>query len=123
MQFEVGRIEDLRPGERAVVEVEGRRIAVFNLDGELVAIDDKCAHQGAALADGVMRDGVVTCAAHLWRYDLRTGERTDSSGFQQETFPVTTDGEMVFVDVPEQQAPMSISELMRQHAREWKRDQ
>ena len=122
MQVEVGRIEDLRPGDRAVVEADGRRIAVFNVDGELFAIDDACAHKGSPLADGVVRDGVVTCSSHLWRFNLMTGERTDSPGHAQETFPVSTDGDVVIVEVPEQDPPLSISELMRQHAREWNRD-
>jgi len=122
VRIEVGPVENLRPGDRVVVEAEGRRIAVFNDGGTLRAIDDACAHKGSTLADGVVRDGVVTCSAHLWRFDLETGQRRDAPGFAQETFPVSTDGDIVVVDIPEPEPSLSISELMRQHAREWKRD-
>ena len=105
-----------------MVEAEGRRIAVFNDEGTLRAIDDACAHKGSTLADGVVRNGVVTCSAHLWRFDLATGDRQDAPGYAQETFSVTTDGDMVVIDIPEQEPQISISELMRQHAREWKRE-
>ncbi len=122
MRIEVGPVESLRPGDRVVIEAEGRRVAVFNDQGTLRAIDDACAHKGSTLADGVVRNGVVTCAAHLWRFDLATGARIDAPGYTQETFSVTTEDDVVVVDIPEQAPQLSVSELMRQHAREWKRE-
>lgn len=122
MRVQVGPVESLRPGDRRVVEAAGRRIAVFNDGGHLRAIDDACAHKGSTLSDGVVRNGVVTCSAHLWRFDLETGRRTDAPGFTQETFEVLIEDDVVVVDVPHQDPPLSISELMRRHAREWKRE-
>lgn len=58
---------------------EGRRIdadvpiAVFNVDGELYAIDDECSHQEASLSDGWVDGCHVECPVHSSLFDLRTG--------------------------------------------------
>jgi len=42
--------------------------------GQPVAVADTCAHRGTSLSGGLVRDGVLTCPGHFWRYDLRTGQ-------------------------------------------------
>ena len=62
----------LPPGE--AIRVDGDEpIAVFNVDGEFLAIDDTCTHQDASLADGWLEGCEVECPLHASRFDLRTG--------------------------------------------------
>ena len=68
----VGRLEDIPRGEAVRVEAEVP-IAVFNADGEILAIDDTCTHQDASLADGWVEDCTVECPLHASCFDLRTG--------------------------------------------------
>jgi len=58
------------------VEVEGRRIALFNLDGEFHAIDDTCTHSGGPLSEGTVEDGEVECPWHGGRFKITSGEAT-----------------------------------------------
>jgi 3-phenylpropionate/trans-cinnamate dioxygenase ferredoxin component len=72
----VGRPEDVPLGEAVRVEASaeyGAPIAVFNVDGELLAIDDTCTHQDASLADGWLEGCNVECPLHAACFDLRTG--------------------------------------------------
>jgi 3-phenylpropionate/trans-cinnamate dioxygenase ferredoxin subunit len=72
----VGRPEDIPLGEAVRVEASaeyGAPIAVFNVDGELLAIDDTCTHQDASLADGWLEGCAVECPLHAACFDLRTG--------------------------------------------------
>ena len=72
----VGRLEDVPLGEAVRVEASGEYgapIAVFNVDGELLAIDDTCTHQDASLADGWVEGCAVECPLHAACFDLRTG--------------------------------------------------
>jgi 3-phenylpropionate/trans-cinnamate dioxygenase ferredoxin subunit len=72
----VGRPEDIPFGEALRVEAGGEYgapIAVFNVDGELLAIDDTCTHQDASLADGWLEGCAVECPLHAACFDLRTG--------------------------------------------------
>ena len=68
----VGDLSDIPVGES--VRVQGRvAIAVFNVDGELFAIDDTCTHQDASLSDGWLEGCAVECPLHAACFDLRTG--------------------------------------------------
>lgn len=65
----------LPPGERQVVEVEGREIVLANERGTVYAFDSLCPHMGAELEDAYIdAEGVITCPRHRSRFRLDTGE-------------------------------------------------
>ncbi len=64
---------ELPPGGRKLVEIDGRAIAVFNLDGAFYAIDDVCTHDGGPLAEGELIGSEIQCPRHGARFDIRTG--------------------------------------------------
>lgn len=66
-------LADLNFAPGAAVQVEGRWLAVFPLDGGYEAIDNACPHASAPLCDGTVLDGKVVCYLHLWEFDLKTG--------------------------------------------------
>lgn len=66
--------DELAPGERKVVEVDGTWVALFNLDGELHAIADICTHDDGPLAEGPLHGHVIECPRHGATFDVRTGE-------------------------------------------------
>jgi 3-phenylpropionate/trans-cinnamate dioxygenase ferredoxin subunit len=72
----VARIEELPPGSRCVVDVDGVEVAVFNLDGDYCAIEDVCTHDGGELASGEIEGEEIICPRHGARFNLRTGAVT-----------------------------------------------
>lgn len=72
--FHVADADSLPPGSHRTVECNGRRIAVFNLEGTFYAIDDACPHRGASLAEGWCENGQVLCPLHGWAFDVRSGQ-------------------------------------------------
>ncbi|HEY7750792.1 MAG TPA: Rieske 2Fe-2S domain-containing protein, partial [Ignavibacteriaceae bacterium] len=66
-------------------EYQGKRfiindteVAIFKIDGEVLALYNICPHQQTALIyDGFIEDGCVICPAHGWMFDLRTGKKPD----------------------------------------------
>jgi 3-phenylpropionate/trans-cinnamate dioxygenase ferredoxin subunit len=68
---------DLGPGSAASITLQGRRIAIFNVNGQLYAIDDRCTHDEASLAEGFVscQDNrcIVECPWHGAHFDLNTG--------------------------------------------------
>ncbi len=64
---------ELPSGAKKLVEVEGRAIAVFNVDGAYHAIDDVCTHDGGPLAEGQLIGCEIECPRHGARFDVRTG--------------------------------------------------
>jgi len=67
-----GRSE-IAPGGKKLVEIDGRAIAVFNVDGTFYAIDDVCTHDGGPLAEGDLEGNEIRCPRHGARFDVRTG--------------------------------------------------
>jgi len=47
----VARTTDIEPGQARLVEVKGKQIALFNVDGEFCALDNTCTHRGGPLAE------------------------------------------------------------------------
>jgi nitrite reductase/ring-hydroxylating ferredoxin subunit len=71
-------IDDISPGGAKSFAYLDKRIALFRTQGGLFACDNRCPHQGYALVRGDVRDGVLTCAWHNWKFELgsaRPGRR------------------------------------------------
>ena len=71
--IKVASTADLAPGEAKCVEVAGKKIALFNLEGTFYAIDDTCTHRGGPLSEGEVSGEEVTCPWHGAIYNIKTG--------------------------------------------------
>lgn len=71
---EVAKTQDLAPGQGMVVEAGGKKIALFNVDGDYYAISDTCTHHGGPLSEGELAGKEVTCPWHGAVFDVTTGE-------------------------------------------------
>ena len=64
---------DVLAGDRAVVELDGRRILLLRVGEKVHAFDNACPHEGNPLVEGEVLGDVLECAYHGWRFDLATG--------------------------------------------------
>ena len=96
----VAETKDLRPGNAAAFEVEGKRIAVFNVGGTYYAIDDTCPHEDGPLSEGSVEGDKVTCPWHQAEFDLKTGEVLSPPAFEGvKTYKVAVEGNEIKVEV------------------------
>lgn len=72
-QIKVAAVTDIPPGNGKACDLEGKTIAVFNVEGTYYAIDDECPHAGAPLSAGFVQGHKVGCPWHGADFDLRTG--------------------------------------------------
>lgn len=86
-------------GGRALFEHEGKSLALFNVGGHLLAIDDSCPHQGSSLCAGQLDGGVIQCRAHGLRFDLASGYLLNSKALKVASYPVEVEGERVFIRI------------------------
>ena len=93
-------MQELTPGGAKEVEFEGRVYAIFNVDGEISAMDGICPHQGGPLADGALEGTSVTCPWHGWQFDVRTGKTPLGPKIKQAVYEVKIEGQDVMVAVP-----------------------
>jgi nitrite reductase/ring-hydroxylating ferredoxin subunit len=124
-RYIVGKVSALPPGERKIVEVQGRSIGVFNVHGTYYALRNSCPHQAAPLCLGAItgmtmpskpgeyvwaREGeILRCPWHGWEFDLTSGrsvcnphrtrvktyEVTVEEDASVETYPVTIEEGLV----------------------------
>jgi nitrite reductase (NADH) small subunit len=88
----VADIADVKPGQGIVAEVNGRALAVFNVDGQLHVIDNTCVHRGGPLGEGELETNVVTCPWHGWQYNVTTGACINNPAAKVEVYPVKIEG-------------------------------
>ncbi len=94
----VGRVGDLEPGQVRRVEVDGKPVALCNLEGEYYALGDVCTHEQASLSEGEVWEDVLTCPKHGAEFDIRTGvARTLPAVKPEPTFEVRVQGEEIQV--------------------------
>ena len=91
---------DIPVGEGRTYEVAGRLVALFFDGASYSAMDDLCPHMGASLASGPLRDGVVTCPWHAWRFRLSDGAWCDNPKLKVDVFETRVVGDRVEVRVP-----------------------
>jgi nitrite reductase/ring-hydroxylating ferredoxin subunit len=69
----VAMTDEIVPGQGKMIEVGGKKIALFNVEGSFHAIDDTCTHRGGPLSEGSLDGKEVTCPFHGARFDVTTG--------------------------------------------------
>ena len=100
----VAPVEELPPGTRKLLTIDGRPIAVFNIKGEFFGLLNRCPHQGAGLCEEPLiglaqsknpgeidytRPGeIIRCPWHGWEFDVRTGQSyCDPRRFRVKAYP------------------------------------
>ncbi len=98
----VATIDEIPLGQSKLVEVNFVRVALFNLDGEIYAIEDVCTHDGGPLVEGEILDGCqVMCPRHGARFDIRTGEALSFPAFvATNKYEVKIEGDDVLIESP-----------------------
>jgi nitrite reductase/ring-hydroxylating ferredoxin subunit len=90
MKVVVGKVCDFEDGGRKIVDVNGKSIGIFRVDGEFYALRNRCPHQFGPLCAGTLAPRAVSagpgdvrmdsgppllaCPWHGWEYDLATGQ-------------------------------------------------
>ena len=100
-RIRVAAESELRDDAGLHVVAEGQSLALFRVDGRCYAIANACPHMGGPLCEGPLKDHVVTCPWHGWKWDVRTGENVRNPRLRKVAcFPVTVEDGEVFIDLP-----------------------
>lgn len=105
---DVAGTEELGANEMLMVQVDGVNILLVNLGGELQAMQGICSHEYFELDKGFLTGDSITCALHLSRFDLETGEALDPPAeLPLAKYPVVVDGERILLELPEGEIPLN----------------
>jgi nitrite reductase/ring-hydroxylating ferredoxin subunit len=89
---------EVPPGTIREFQLDGKTIALANVDGKYFAIDNTCIHRGGPLGQGILEGKTVTCPWHGWEYDVTSGKVGANPSVGVACYAVEVRGEDIFVD-------------------------
>ena len=90
---------EVKAGCGKSIEIDGKAVGVFNIEGKFYAINDVCGHRGGPLAEGELDGTTVICPWHGWRYNVTTGENELLPALPTEKYEVKVEEDDVLVDL------------------------
>src|SRR3989344_3327342 len=93
--IEVADKEDIPENGSKIVEYNGERVALFNLNGEIHAIHNTCPHAGGPLGEGSLDESIITCPWHGWQFNVKDGASPINPNAKVAKFNVLIDGNKI----------------------------
>jgi 3-phenylpropionate/trans-cinnamate dioxygenase ferredoxin component len=102
-------VDEVPPGTMKMAWVDGTDpVLVVNVDGDFRAFQGICSHEYFELDKGFLTAGSLTCALHLSRFDLETGDPLDPPAEEPlMRYPVVVENGRVYIEVPEGPLPVN----------------
>lgn len=98
--IEVARLDEMPPGKGSLFIVEGKNVALFNVDGKIYAIADTCPHAGGSLGMGKLDGNIVRCPVHGMKFDVTNGCFAGSPDSGVSSYPVKLVDGKIMVSIP-----------------------
>lgn len=84
-----------------VFEVDDTEVLIVHAPGgEVRAYDPTCPHQDHPLIEGELEGCILTCSAHLWQFDVVSGEGVNPVGERLSAYAVKVEDDAVWVAIP-----------------------
>ncbi len=103
-------VDEVPPGTMKMAWVDGTdQVLVVNTNGDIVAVQGICSHEYFELDKGFLTAGTLTCALHLSRFDLYSGEALDPPAeLPLAVYPVVVESDRILIEVPD--GPLEVNE-------------
>jgi nitrite reductase (NADH) small subunit len=89
---------EVPPGTIRELQIDGKTVALANVEGKFYAIENTCLHRGGPLGQGVLQGKTLTCPWHGWAYDVTSGKTVMNPAVGVSCYKVEVRGEDIFVD-------------------------
>ncbi len=109
----VAHVEELPPGSRKIVHINGREIGIFNVAGRFYGLLNYCPHRAGPLCHGRLRplvtspgvyqvaydreSEIIKCPWHQWEFDIKTGRALYDEALRVRTYQVEQEGDDVIL--------------------------
>lgn len=91
-------VSDVPANDVVAIELAGREIAFYSIEGSVYATDNICTHGHARLCEGFLIGEEIECPLHQGRFDVRDGRPTcEPAAEPLRTYPVKIEGSRVFI--------------------------
>ena len=90
---------ELKEGQMKRVQVSGRNILLMRTRGQVFGVSNICPHMGCSLDKGILREYLVMCPCHGWKFDVRNGQYEENKAIALECYRVKVQNEKVYVEI------------------------
>lgn len=98
--IDVSAAADVPEDDVIGIDIAGKSIALYQVEGEIFATDNICTHGNARLCDGFLEGHEIECPLHQGKFDIRNGKAMCAPLTEDvRTYPVKIDGSRVLVDL------------------------
>ena len=97
--IKIAELDEVPVGNSKLVIIDDIPIALFNINGKIIAWDNRCPHRGASLSDGNISQKIIQCKFHLWEFDVRTACAIKNSKIKVRTFPVKIQKDAILISL------------------------
>ena len=96
--IEVATMEELEKRKTKCVQVNGQKIALYVVNGEVFATQDTCPHEDISLSEGVVEGDKIVCWAHFWEFDIKSGKGLNQPDSDIKTYKTKVEAGKIFVE-------------------------
>ena len=90
---------ELKEGQMKSVRVKGRPILLVRQIGEVFAVSNHCPHMGCTFERGILKDYLVMCPCHGWKFDVRNGQYQEIKDVTLECYRCKIENGKIFVEI------------------------
>ena len=94
-EIEIANIDEFKTTNSKIIIHDGTPIAIFKIENEFFAIDNRCPHRGASLGDGKLKGNVISCPWHSWKFSIKSGIAIENLNCSVKTFSVFIENDIV----------------------------
>jgi nitrite reductase (NADH) small subunit len=90
---------EILPGTIREFQLDGKAVALANVEGKFFAVNSVCLHRGGPLGEGELDRQIVTCPWHGWQFDVTNGQLLTNAAITLACYLVEVRDDDVFVDI------------------------
>ena len=98
MQF-AAKLAEVPLWGKKLITINGIEVVLINDKGKISACESECPHQGSPLQAGIVKEGIISCPRHGWRFNLASGACADHPDFTLKTYQVDVVGDDVMIEL------------------------
>ena len=95
--IKIANVSEIPIGGSKVIMHNETPVALFNINGKIIAWDNRCPHRGASLADGYINNDTVQCKYHLWEFDFKRACSTANENIKIKNFKISVIENDIFI--------------------------
>lgn len=91
------KADEIQEGAMKLVTVVGRSVLLVKHGGQVYGVSNRCPHMGCSLANGKLKETIITCPCHGWSFDVRNGQYLSNKAITLMAYECKIENDEVYV--------------------------